>query len=544
MKGRLITAALLFWLACPAGAQDAGSKKPARKNPPARVRPLRLTLKDVALLAFRNNPAVRRGRLDPIAAEGSLRKAKAEFDPKLFGSATHTYEETDSSSTTGTSSIFSLFGSSGEKTETYSSLFEVGLRKKIRTGGTLELVYNAQRTKTSGGDSGGLSSFFASSLNPSWTNRVELRFSQPLLQGFGVEFNMAAIRIAELQKKVARLSLEDTVRKTVAQALTTYWDLALAIRDKEIQVQSLGRAQELLKLNEERLKQGLVSKLDVLRARVGVAQRREQIIRINQTILDAEDQLKKLILPQDEVFYRQVTVLPTEGLDYKTVRLHLPDLVRTALVGRPDYKRAKQQFRQRYLGYRQARNGLLPRLDFKGRVGYEGTKGSFSAANSKLWEFDLLNWELGLVVEVPLGNRAAKGEVQKSWAELRQAQIDIEDLEKEIVRDVRQQARAVATALQRIASSKESRDLTHEQLTKELERFKQGKSTNKIVLDYEEDLAREQLRFLRAVIAYKQALVALAGSQGVVVQQHLGEQPASRKYSRSRLGPEGGKASK
>jgi len=550
--GRLLASFLAVLVAMPVAADDAEKKAakqpPAASKAPMKVRALRLSLRDVALLAFRNNPAIRRSRLDPVVAEGDLRAAKAEFDPALFGSIKQTHEESSTAGTSGGSSLFSFFGSgtAGTKTVTDTNLFELGFRKRVRTGGTIELVYTAQRTETDDGSGGGgLASFLSTPvLSPSWTNRIELRLTQPLLQGFGVEFNMTTIRIAELSRKIAHLTVEDTVRKTVSESLQTYWDLALAIRDKGIQTSSLDRAQSLLKLNQERLKRGLVSRLDVLRAQVGVAQRRERIIRINQQMLDVEDRLKKLILPQDDVFFRQVTILPTEALEYQTVRLHLPDLVKTALVGRPDYKVARKRFETRYLAYRRSRNLLLPKLNFQGRVGYLGNGGTFNAANSEAFGFDLLNWEAGLVVEVPLGNRRAKGEVQKAKAELNKSQIALGDVEKQIVLEVRQAARDVATSLQRIASTKTSRDLTQQQLTNELERFKQGKSTNKIVLDYEEDLAREQLRYLQAVIAHKKALVGLSRSQGIIIQTHIGEQSPSRKYSKSKLGPKGGKASK
>ena len=140
-----------------------------------------------------------------------------------------------------------------------------------------------------------------------------------------------------------------------------------------------------------------------------------------------------------------------------------------------------------------------------------------------------------MVVEVPLGNRKAKGDFQKAKAELQKAQIDLEHIEKQIVLEVRQSTRGVASTLQRIETAKESRDLTKKQLDAELARFKQGRSTNKIVLDYEQDLARQQLSYLEAVISHKKAMVNLSRSQGIIIQTHLGTQRDARKYSPAKI---------
>jgi outer membrane protein TolC len=484
--------------------------------------PLVLAPGRVAALALAHDEAVRRAALASDVAAGELRTALARFDPVLFGSARYQREKPspgpDTEETEDAASAFlGLLSGSSSSSKSDRTVLDLGLRLPLRTGAKVELRYTSERQRdlSEKEDSTSLFSFF-SVMGPTWTNRLRLQIEQPLLQGMGFEVNQAEIRTAEIGRELALLELRDAQRRAVGAALAVYWELVQALADAEIADGSLQRSRRILTLTQERRAQGLTDELDVVRAEAGVDQRIEPTIEAARLVRGVEDRLKQLILPADRPFAGGRRLLPTATRPaYGGQQLDLAALLAVALERRGDVLLARGRVEQAEIAVRKARNALLPRADLVAGYGVEGRGTRWAGGNDQLVDTRYRSWDVGFSVEVPLGNRAARGNLQSAHARLEQLQIDLFAVEERIVVEVRAAARDMAAALRRIETARIAAART--QLLYEAEVAATG-AGNKNALDAEEQLAQVKRRELQAVIAYQLARVRLAEACDTLVE--------------------------
>ncbi len=108
-----------------------------------------------------------------------------------------------------------------------------------------------------------------------------------------------------------------------------------------------------------------------------------------------------------------------------------------------------------------------------------------------------------------MGNRAAKSRLLASKLESSQLLMEIKDLEKTIILEVREAARQIETDVKRIQAARIARQLAEEKLSAEEKKFEVGLSTSFNVLEFQTDLAEEQSNELKAIVDYKKSRVNL-----------------------------------
>lgn len=133
---------------------------------------------------------------------------------------------------------------------------------------------------------------------------------------------------------------------------------------------------------------------------------------------------------------------------------------------------------------------------------------------------DFSTWEGGLVFSYPLGNRAAKSRLAVSKLETAQLLMDIKDLEKTIVVEVREAARQINTDKKRVQAARVARKLAEEKLSAEEKKFEVGLSTSFNVLEFQTDLATEQSKELKAVIDFNKSKINLRKVMATTLEEY------------------------
>ena len=215
---RLGIVLLLVGALLPAGAlygQEA--EMPAAEAAPSAMgeRALELTLEDAIQLALQNSLAIERERFGPLIALTDTDRAKVEFDPKVGAEV--------NVSQTQNLQMNQQFAPVLEDRSTLSAY----LRHRIVTGGNYEVRILTSRSKQSSDDFG----FFAPLYNPRYENRLELTFTHPLLQNFGIAVNKAPIRQAEIREQIAEQNVVQAILDTVFTVHRGYWELVFRIQD-------------------------------------------------------------------------------------------------------------------------------------------------------------------------------------------------------------------------------------------------------------------------------------------------------------------------
>jgi outer membrane protein TolC len=128
------------------------------------------------------------------------------------------------------------------------------------------------------------------------------------------------------------------------------------------------------------------------------------------------------------------------------------------------------------------------------------------------------SWLVGFKMEIPLGNRWAKNNYDKSSLELKKAETALASLQNKIELEIKEAIRQIETNQQRISATGEARRLSETSLQAEEERMALGMSTSVDVLRVQEELTAAQAGETKALIDYINSLDSLEAATGTLLE--------------------------
>jgi outer membrane protein TolC len=362
---------------------------------------------------------------------------------------------------------------------------------------------------------------FVTDVNPAYTEEWGFTVSQPLLRGFGVRVNTAGIATARNERRIAQTQLRSAAITTVADVTKAVWALGYAIRDRALVQRSLDRALNLQKDIQARVDAKVLGERDpaVAQAKAEVAVRQEEIVEAEQAIRDVEDAIKVITdLAADPAVWG-LALVPTTELPSTVPPLDAGKAVETAIAKRPDYQQAQVAIDSQEILLYVRRNELKPKLDLTAGYGYSGLGNAWNSADHHLGSMDFYQWQIGLTLEYPLGNRAARSRFRRAKLERDQARIGLKALERQINLEVRNAVRAVGTSVERMRAADASIAAEQERLRAEEIRYKEARvGTIQDVLDAQAALAEAERRALAALLDLNNALVDVRRLQGTILE--------------------------
>lgn len=469
-------------------------------NQPPTVPPsgtVSLSLRDSIALALQNNLAIQVEGFNPQLRDQALTGEKAVFDPSAFLELTRTDNRAPAAS--------SYFLSGQALSDLWD--YNVGLRQKLPTGGTYELRF--------------MNEYANAPLVPTccFSSRLGLTLTQPLLKNFGFEANETNIRIATNNQGISREELRLRVSAVVTNVKEAYFDLIFAQENLNVQNQSLRLARELVELNTARVHAGVAPPVEVTQAEAQEAAQVQNVILAEKAIQDAEDNLKVIVnLPLSGGWDQRIQPSEAPSLEVKPVNLE--GAVQKALENRYEYKTAKLDIENKELSVRLSRNQLLPDLSLTGTVFANGARRLYGSDLSEMGSGQFVSYSVGVVLTVPLGNRAAQSSYLQSKLALDQAKTSLKNLELQIIQQVRQVVRQLEADAKRIDANRAARILAEYQLEMEQRRLQAGVSTTFNVLSFQRDLAAAQANEFHAITDYNKDLAELDNVLGTVLERN------------------------
>ena len=171
------------------------------------------------------------------------------------------------------------------------------------TGGSLQLAFNNNKQSTN--------SVF-STFNPTFNSNLNLSLTQPLLRNLRIDQPRNQLRIARKNREISDVQFHATIVNTVANVKGYYYDLIYAFDNLEAARQNLELARRLLNENEIRVKVGTMAPLDVVTAQAEVASREVDVITAENTLAQAQDNLKQAIFPANDPAMWGTQVIPVD----------------------------------------------------------------------------------------------------------------------------------------------------------------------------------------------------------------------------------------
>lgn len=462
---------------------------------------IKLTPTQAVNRALKHNLSLQVDRLAPELSGANEQAARAAFDIVLFGE-------------TGATGQVDHTSGIDKTTHGEDVTAAVGVRKKFTSGTTVEA-----RT----GGSVLLSSNNTGLNKPNFEADLSVSLRQSILQGARAAVNKTEITTARLEQKAARLQLRRKAELIATKTLMAYWDLYAALSNLKVQQVALKDSQRTYDETISLIRAGKLADAEKVPNLYLVQTHRRDVVLAEKEVANARDKLARLMgmvgprsmaTPQLVPVGRPATELP---------RVQLKKLQEMALKRRGDLQAAQVAVDAKQVKVRAARDLLLPTLDLVASVGVTGLKGDSSHGGSIVDPTSRpssrnLAWSVGVLLEVPLGLRAAKAQTELAELAVRRARASVKESTQSISEELNVAWRAVQSAWEVLKLNKKAVDLARIKLNNEMDRYRQRKTSAQIIIIMQAELTKERLNLQNAVAKFNQALVELRTASGTLVE--------------------------
>jgi HAE1 family hydrophobic/amphiphilic exporter-1 len=540
----LVMLTLLFVVLQSAFAQDA-PQAAGQPSPSSRVglnagKATTLSLQDAVKMALENNRDIEVERLKVQLDEYKLRAARGSYDPTV---ATSFYYERQ---TIPVASL--LLGGENGKLTTGDLASSATLSKRLPwQGASFDASFESYRSTSNNVFNG---------LDPQFGNRVVLNFTQPLFRNRQIDGPRHEIKIARKRLDLSDSEFRQRVIEIISEVQRAYWELVFARRDEEIKREAVELARLQLEHNQRKVEKGTLAPLDVVSARVELTRRSDEAEAAVETIQQAENALKTLLLQPNSSELWSAEILPSEPPQMETERLMAYDeALKLALQNRPEMEqyRLREEINRTDVEY--FRNQTKPQIDFVAGYAINGLAGKARSESNPIFanteallsrvndlsaisglaplpaQFaetvpgkltggygqsltnllgqDYRTWRVGVNFNFSIGNHTAKANLGYALAEGKQIDAKRQRTMQTIEAEVRNALQAVETARRRFEVARLSRLDAELQHQGEQRKFEGGLSTSFLVLDRQNALSAARGRELKALTDYHKARVEL-----------------------------------
>lgn len=485
-------------------AADKESEKDIRARTIARLvvvnrpRKVRLSVEDALHRALQHNYSIEVESYNPAIRQSAITEAEAAFDAALFSSLTKQIQDRPTGSQLQASNV-DLFN------------WQTGVRKLLPSGMLVESAYTVRRTSTN------LQFQF---LNPSWNSTMTFSFRQPLLRGFGLDYNRSAIRVNKNNKAISDLAFHVQVRETLRGVESAYWQLVQARRDVVITARLL---EEFVSLYEILRKRIILDALpvQVQASQAQLASTRADFIRVVENVHIAEYRLIQLLNDPELNLADDIEIVP-EGLPMiAPVVVDRIGEIQTAIERRPEIKEAELALANSRIAVGQAKNQALPRLDVSFSYDVNGLGTTWDNSFDQLSRHDYVDYTIGVELEVPIGNRSARARQKQANLTELQARVRLKDAIENVILQVNVTVRELATNYALVNPRYESVQAGVAQINSIKQRAERNDfAQTNAELNAHNNLASSRRALLAAMVNYHIGIVNLEAAKGTLLRYY------------------------
>ncbi len=265
----------------------------------------------------------------------------------------------------------------------------------------------------------------------------------PLLRDRAIDSRRADLQKADLNRRIATLSIDQQKIVILQTATRRYWEWVAAGRRYAVAEQLLELAMKRNDILKESVRLGQVPAIEVAENERAILQRRSQLVEAERTL-----QLATIDL---SLFYRTAegkpqmagaSQLPSGFPDQAALTPEqIADDIETALRRRPEVERLIVQRRQTEVDAALGKNQRLPNVDVLLSFTREGGSGAVRRGPTEL--------KGSIIFELPLQRRAAEGRIMNAEARLNQLEQREQFARDQITAEVQDAISAVQTAYRR-----------------------------------------------------------------------------------------------
>jgi len=353
----------------------------------------------------------------------------------------------------------------------------------------------------------GLSETFGGLFDANTENwNIALNVRQALYKGGGVK---AALRIQDLLEEAVLYDLKAAINLALLEVKTRFYDVLLARESIGVQKQNIELLNDQLQDAKNRLAAGAVSKFEVLRAEVELANAKPELIRARNGFYIAIEELRQVMgftgLPEE------VNKLPgfVGSLDFEPKEFDLIRALEIAKHNRPELQQLQLIVEAREEGIVIERAGHRPDVDLVGTYQFNKSTVSNSFSNA------LNGWTVGIQTSWSIfDGRSTDGKILQAKSQLEQARLDLGQSTLEVEVEVRRALHGLQQASELAQASSKVIDQAVESLRLANEIYAAGGGTQLDVLQSQVALTETRLNQVDAFHGYNVAVATLSKALG------------------------------
>lgn len=468
-----------------------------------------ITLAECVQRALQNNYSIRIEAFNPRISRMDVVRAEAAFDTVFFLDAN--YQSLDQP-------VPSQLSSSVTDNRALSG----GLRKLLPTGMTVETSMAWSRNSTD-------NQFVT--LNPSHSTSWTTTFTQPLLRGFGLDYNRAFIESNRLAYKGSVEQYMVTVRDRLLEVEQAYWSLLSARRNVMVLAELVAQNYATYENMKIRLEHD-ATPVEVANSRSRWKRNEVEYQTAVKRVKDFEDELKNLLNDSDLTLADDVELVPTETPFASFMSIDQFAEVRSALENRNELTQVKLQIEQARIDTSRAKNETLPQLNLRFQYTVEGLGNSADNSFDDLKGNDFESYVVGVSFEVPIGQRDAYARLMQARARESQLIVQLHQTTDDIVQEVNNSVRNLVVGYENIPSALDS-VLSAERNLRALQARTDRIDPNFLQTELSgvQELANNRQRLLQVVTDYNVAIIRLERDKGTLLRYNnvvVSDEPTPR----------------
>ena len=321
----------------------------------------------------------------------------------------------------------------------------------------------------------------------------KLSVNQPLYTSGRLNY---ANKGASLYYQKLQEDLKNTQNKITFQVKKAFYGVLLAQENVEVTEKALDQAKRHLSVVEDFFKVGVVSRFDLLRTRVEVANLKPDLIQARNNLRLSQESLANLLfLPSAS--------LKLEGeLSFEPLKIILEEVIDKALKERSDLRSFKLQKEMSEVALKLAEVENKPTLALVGNYQYQNPSGGKDEWGEE--------WNLNLVLSIPFFDGwANRARAAQRRSQIKQIDLSLQQLEAGIDLEVKKAFWDLEASEGRIYAQEKNIEQAEEALSIAEVRYKSGAITNLEVLDAQLALTRVRLGYLKALYDNNVAMAEL-----------------------------------
>jgi outer membrane protein len=501
-----MTAALATALTLPAGANQV----PARPT-------LELSLADAVEMAAERNLGIRLQATSLDVAREARRAVWAQYHPTFAMDLSYSPAMDHALQRVAGNQLESLY-------RNYNLTANSSLTNRFVTGTEVSVTWfhlssRSERIKDEFQELLETISGISDPITTSFTASGAIQVRQNLLKGLGPWYNLGPIRQSKLSENSEEIAYDAQVSDVLGSVVKAYFELAYAQRAVEIAELSLELAAGQREVTQARIQAGDLAPIELMKLDETVATRQQELLEANMSVRRTEITLRSLLSSEPRGELSSVRLRAADSPDSAPIpRRELDPSLETALLRNPELRRQELDLQGREIGFRMARQDLLPTLDLTGSLALNGVGETSPEGLEDAFSGNHPYWTFGVQLTIPLTNRAAETDYRSRKIEVEASLLTLKSLQESTLAEVETTHTQILSYEEQIRVARTRVMLAEHNVEAEQARYAAGKSTTREVLEVQKSLRDAQLAEIRAQINGLAARVDLELQRGSLLE--------------------------